>query len=53
MNILKKWFGGVFVFAMLFSIQHQVADAADYRTVKVVSGSSLLVREEPNDAATT
>ncbi|QDQ00279.1 SH3 domain-containing protein [Lysinibacillus fusiformis] len=51
MNILKKWFVAVFVLVMLFNIQHQVADAADYRTVKVVSGSSLLVRESPNDTA--
>lgn len=51
MNILKKWFVAVFVLVMLFGIQYQVADAADYRTVKVVSGSSLLVRESPNDTA--
>jgi len=51
LNILKKWSVAVFVLVMLFSIQYQVADAVDYRTVKVVSSSSLLVRESPNDAS--
>ncbi|MFJ7841974.1 SH3 domain-containing protein [Lysinibacillus sphaericus] len=51
MNILKKWFVAAFVLIMLFTFQHQVAEAADYRTVKVVSGSSLIVRESPSDTA--
>ncbi|MFJ5790908.1 SH3 domain-containing protein [Lysinibacillus sp. NPDC097162] len=51
MNIIKKWLVAVFVLLILFSFQHQVAEAADYRTVKIVSGSSLIVRDSPNDTA--
>ncbi|MEB2282417.1 hypothetical protein LAV73_20950 [Lysinibacillus xylanilyticus] len=53
MSILKKWFVAVFVLMMLFSIQYQVAVAADYRTVKVVSGTNLVVRESPNDTSSS
>ena len=51
MKLLKKWFVAIFVLMVLFSIQQQVASAADYRTVKVVGGSSLIVREAPDETA--
>lgn len=51
MNLFKKWFIAVFALIILFSFQHKIAEAADYRTVKVVSGSSLIVRESPSDTA--
>ncbi|MDM5232644.1 SH3 domain-containing protein [Lysinibacillus pakistanensis] len=51
MNILKKMSVVVFLLVMLFSIQQQVAEATNYRIVKVVNDSSLLVRDSPSDVA--